>query len=431
VEPRIEFVNHASVVVDDGQGTRLLTDPWLDGHVFNNGWALLSRSAFGPADFESITHIWISHEHPDHFHPTTLKRIPEARRAQIVLLYQHAPDLAAAHEIKAFCAKLGFREFVELPARQHVSVGANLQILCRRHMWGDSWCHLRLPRGPGGRPWAIFNANDCEWETPAAGAHVFAELGPVDVLLMQFSYACWYPDRTARRREADRLIERLIMMTEASGARFVIPFASFVRFCHEDNGHMNDEMNKVHRAAEAIESRTPARAVALYPGDVWTLGHDPAGAEALRRYGEDYALAAGASLMRDNAGVPLDELERKLSAFWARHRTPDAAGSGPDLRLFLWDLQIAVEWCGTRLAVVAAPEADCDIALASSSLAFLFDARWGIATLGVNARYRLPARSRLPSLSAIELAVVRALGRRDWLVAGSVSTAAYGSVPEL
>ena len=59
---QIDFVNHASLVITHGS-VRLLSDPWLHGSAFNEGWALLSRTAFEAADFEDITHIWYSHEH--------------------------------------------------------------------------------------------------------------------------------------------------------------------------------------------------------------------------------------------------------------------------------------------------------------------------------------------------------------------------------
>ena len=301
---------------------------------------------------------------------------------------------------------------------------------CRPHMWGDSWCHLRVAARPGARAWTIFNANDCEWERPEVAEPVFAEVGPVDVLLMQFSYACWYPNRAARRREADRLIERLVMMTKASGARYVIPFASFVWFCHEENREINDEMNSIHRAAEAVATRTSARPVVLYPGDRWEIGADSDGAAALQRYAQDYERVKSQPAVRGKAPIALDDLRRKLTAFWDRNRLRgDEDPSGPDLRLFLRDLGTAALWKGAELAALDVPESGCDIALSTDSLAFLLDTRWGTSTLGINARYALPAGSRFESLSAIELAVVRALGRRHWLVAGPMETTAYGVVP--
>jgi UDP-MurNAc hydroxylase len=427
-EPTIEFVNHAAFVVDGGQGVRLLSDPWLDGLVFNRGWKLLSPSRFSEADFGSITHLWISHEHPDHFHPPTLKTIPATARARITVLSQ-SNDLAAGREVQAFCRTLGFREVIALPADRHVELGPDVSILSRHHMWGDSWCHLAL-RGAQ-RSSTLFNANDCEWETPEVGEKLFAEIGPVDVLLMQFSYASWYRDAAACRREADRLIERLVMMTRVSGARFVIPFASFISFCHVENRRLNEEMNTIHRAVEAVGMRTSARPIALYPGDRWTIGdsHDPA--SALGRYERDYERMKEAPPVVVAAPLTLQELRLKSSAFWSKNRGSASLPLPPlDLRVFVSDWGQAILWTGAELTLTGCAETDCDIGLAADSLAFLLDTRWGMGTLGINGRYQLPDGSRFQSLQEIELAIVRALGRRNWLIAGDVDTTAYGNVPE-
>jgi L-ascorbate metabolism protein UlaG (beta-lactamase superfamily) len=37
----IKFINHASVMFDLGE-VRILTDPWYQGLVFNDGWSLLN-----------------------------------------------------------------------------------------------------------------------------------------------------------------------------------------------------------------------------------------------------------------------------------------------------------------------------------------------------------------------------------------------------
>ena len=101
---QLDFVNHASLIVSHG-GVRLLSDPWLQGTSFNDGWALLSPSAFGPEDFEGITHIWYSHEHPDHFSPRCLALCPEALRPGIEVLFHASEDT----KIVRHCEGLGFR----------------------------------------------------------------------------------------------------------------------------------------------------------------------------------------------------------------------------------------------------------------------------------------------------------------------------------
>ena len=72
---KIQFVNHSSFIVEH-EGVRIISDPWLEGRVFNNGWDLISKSKFMYDDFKEIQYIWFSHEHPDHFFPPNLKLIP-------------------------------------------------------------------------------------------------------------------------------------------------------------------------------------------------------------------------------------------------------------------------------------------------------------------------------------------------------------------
>ena len=74
--PIITFVNHASVIFSY-EKINLITDPWLFGSAFNDSWDLISESKMQPKDFKNISHIWFSHEHPDHFSPSNLKKIPK------------------------------------------------------------------------------------------------------------------------------------------------------------------------------------------------------------------------------------------------------------------------------------------------------------------------------------------------------------------
>ena len=73
----IEFVNHASYIVNFND-KKLITDPWLEYRVFNEGWQLQCNSKFGYQDFKNIDFIWFSHEHPDHFMPRVIKKIPKS-----------------------------------------------------------------------------------------------------------------------------------------------------------------------------------------------------------------------------------------------------------------------------------------------------------------------------------------------------------------
>ncbi len=89
--PTIRWVNHASFVLNS-DGVAVLADPWLTGPAFNFGWSLLTPTSGAMPDFEAITHIWISHQHPDHFSPRDLRGIPPERKREITILYQMTRD---------------------------------------------------------------------------------------------------------------------------------------------------------------------------------------------------------------------------------------------------------------------------------------------------------------------------------------------------
>ena len=64
----LKFINHASVLISHGDKA-LLSDPWYQGDAFHKGWNLIHELEDDKIInlLNQVTHIWISHEHPDHF----------------------------------------------------------------------------------------------------------------------------------------------------------------------------------------------------------------------------------------------------------------------------------------------------------------------------------------------------------------------------
>ena len=120
----IEWVNHASFVVSSGR-IHLLTDPWIFGRAFNESWDLLVPSKFSIDDFSRITHIWFSHEHPDHFSPPVLSRIPEKTRKEICVLFQQTRD----QRVVSFCKKQGFG-VTELLDGESLDIAPDFRVTC-------------------------------------------------------------------------------------------------------------------------------------------------------------------------------------------------------------------------------------------------------------------------------------------------------------
>ena len=117
---QLEWVNHASFIVHSGSH-HLVCDPWIEGTAFNHGWKLISPTKFRYEDFDAITHLWVSHEHPDHFSPPNLKRIPEQFRRRIKFLFHPTRD----KRVLNVCEAMGFLT-QELPPWTDILVCAQL-----------------------------------------------------------------------------------------------------------------------------------------------------------------------------------------------------------------------------------------------------------------------------------------------------------------
>lgn len=145
----LEWVNHASFIVEHGP-IRLICDPWLGGTAFDHGWKHIVPTRFTHADFASITHIWMSHEHPDHFAPRDLKAIPTDIRARITMLYHSGVD----HRIGAFCRNAGFKEVHELRPGEWLPLSDEVRVRSEDAGSGDSWLAVRTPTQ------TLLNVND-------------------------------------------------------------------------------------------------------------------------------------------------------------------------------------------------------------------------------------------------------------------------------
>jgi hypothetical protein len=425
---KLEFVNHSSFVVDAGP-VRLLVDPWLDGTAFNDGWALLAPSAASGEDLGRVTHLWHSHEHPDHFSPATLRAIPEAARARITVLHQQTAD----GKVAGFCRRLGFREVIELPPDCWVALADGVEVRCEPWTSGDSWLALRTPEA------TVLNLNDCAILRPEEVASIRATVGPVDVLATQFSISAWdgNPEDAARLRSgAEAMLARMLTHVRGLEPRWTLPFASFVWFCHEENAALNAFHNRVGRAVAELRAQTRTEPLVLYPGDAWELGapHDPG--PALARWEREYDSLPSRPLVRAPR-VPEPELEA-LSRQWceqmrerlARLRARAASASGlfgalatlvalltlAEPQAFVWLADYDAAYCMslTRgLRRTRRRREGCDVELSSDSLGYAFRHLWGGETLLVNARFReLRPEARRALFDYFSLAAGRNRGER-------------------
>jgi len=385
---QIVWINHAGFDLRS-QGVRLVCDPWLEGQAFNDGWDLASPSSFRYSDFEGVDFIWFSHEHPDHFNPRNIKKIPENIRQNITVLFQRTKD----RRVAIFCEKAGFH-VRELADWERVHLKPGVFITCTT-VANDSFSFIETPQH------TYLNLNDCAPANPASYWPRIAKRirRPVDVLLTQFSYANWAGNpgetETMRRCAAEKRGWIDIQLRTFRPKQW-IPFASYVWFCRTENFHLNEGVNTIASIFSSYRGRGP-ECVVLYPGDVWAVGDSFASEQSVDRYMRDLASHAK-PLEFASASVALHDLEslcdrqqekiRRENGSWALGLLARSGVMKP-VNLFIRDLGLGITYSGLRgITNRNVPASQCHMELSSDSLADVFRFGYGSDTLMVNGRFR-------------------------------------------
>lgn len=417
---QLEWVNNASFILQSGS-VRLICDPWIEGTIFNGGWKLLSETKFRYQDFADITHMWISHEHPDHFSPPNLTRIPEECRRKITLLFHHTKD----RRVLKFCHTLGFQVY-EMPEHESVTLADDFRVVCGRQGLLDSWLAIYAE----GR--SLLNMNDCVFERRREWAQVGRIVGKVDVLLSQFSYANWVgnPDDFASHKEhADMKRAQLQAQIRLFRPEIYVPFASFIYFSHAENFFMNRAVNHVRDVYEFAAQELGVPTVVLYPGDRWQVGEPRDSSESIRKYELDFQRAM-AEPCETATSVPLTKLQTAAHAFIRKCAHKNKRVVLNSLRpsvVHLRDLGINVE-LSYRHGLAESNKGQPDIIMASDSLLYCLSNDWGGECLAINGRYevppgrnpqwffwifRVPAHNRIGTLVGLAF-VARVAIRKTW-----------------
>ncbi len=384
----ITFVNHASVIFSHKK-IRLMTDPWLFGSAFNNGWELLSESKFEIDDFQNITHIWFSHEHPDHFHPLVLSSIPETLRKNITILFQDTLD----HRVANKCRQLNFKEVIEMKPEEYISLSDDFKIKCVPNGTYDSWFYAIIDSKK------VLNINDCMVDSISQAKIVRKLTGDVDILLTQFGYASWVgdPDDVQLRKDASfEKLQRIKIQDDVFNPKFIIPFASFVKFSHIDNFYMNDEMNKIDDAEKFIKNQTNSTPIVLYPGDMWSGEEKIDNSFPITKYRIDYEKKL--RLNTTSKSIQFEELKTIANSYisnikkrnnWKIIKLLHIINFFKTTSVFIKDLNETYSFNlidGLQRYIL--DKSEVDIITDSDSLAFALSFDYGMDSLFVNARFR-------------------------------------------
>ncbi len=406
----IQFLNHASVLITAGDAS-VVSDPWYGSSAFDRGWDLLAPDPSLGELAAGARRIWISHEHPDHFSVDFFRsREPEAE-----ILFQKTRN----RRVASFLEKAGWR-VTECATGVPVAIGGGATLTVGPKDFYDSWS---LFEGGGAR---ILNLNDCSFRTPGELQRLRAAIGPIDVLLAQFSYAGWKggrDNRALREAAARERLDILALQAEVLRPRWVIPFASFVRFSHEDNAYLNDAVNSVEAAAEVLPDG--CEAIIMRPRDLWVVGEPWDSGPAIAFWRERKAEVPTAP--RHQVGAPVEapalavqaeawraRLAKRNWGIWIRLASlVPFVGALRPVAIRLTDLDAVVEVSAFAPLKLLDAGAPWHAAMASESLDFIFRNDFGYDTLVVNGRFeagpagfrRMTRTFALGSLNAMGLSL--------------------------
>jgi UDP-MurNAc hydroxylase len=408
--PEIIFVNHASVIFSYKK-IKLITDPWLFGSAFNNSWNLISKSKMQINDFKNITHIWFSHEHPDHFATWVLAEIPIEIRKKIVVLFQDTLD----HRVVVKCKELGF-SVIEMESNKFYELDKGFKIKCRPYMFYDSWSLLEI----NGKK--ILNINDCGIDNYTQSKYVHKFTGNVDLLLTQYGYAAKIGDPKdvdLRKAASKEKLNRIKIQAEVFNPKQIIPFASFIYFSHVDNSYMNNEVNKIRNVEQFIKENSNAEPIILYPGDKWFVSEKRDNIKSIELYEQDFNAEHG--FHENSPIIPLKELKHLAKMYnkkihdtnnWFLIKFFHSVSFFKTANIYLKDLKISVSFDlinGIQESNIS--KKDVDIITDSDSLAFALKFDYGSETIFVGARFRNSGGKALNFLRAFMIGTLNNNGR--------------------
>jgi UDP-MurNAc hydroxylase len=251
MQSAIRLINHASVKFEFDD-VKILTDPWYEGSVFHKGWKLIHQQTHEEIlnSILDVTHIYISHEHPDHFSPNFFlnKEISKILiNNNVKILFQETKD----KRVIKFLEKKGYT-VIEVLNNKFFYINKDVKIKIIKFGYIDSSLIIET------KDKKILNLNDCPLNKEDEIKKFKNKHGEFDILLSQFSYAAWKGGKensNYRKLAAKDKITTLIKQYEILNCNCVIPFASFIYFSNKLNNYMNDYINQPKKFYEEIKDK--------------------------------------------------------------------------------------------------------------------------------------------------------------------------------
>ena len=418
-ETKIEFINHASVLISYGK-IGILSDPWYFSSVFHKGWRLIHENQMDyiKSVFSKTSHIYISHEHPDHFNPKFLleKSIKDLIiKNNIIFIFQETKDKRVVNFLKknSFIVKeCKLNKIVKLNDNEKVDIKIS------RHDFYDSSIAIFTPDQK------ILNLNDCPLKEKNDIEDFKKKHGVFDVLLTQFSYAAWKgSEKNVKLRQlaAKEKIDAIISQSKILNCKHVIPFASFIYFSNKMNFYMNDSVNKPIEVQKKLKSEN-IDAIIMAPGEIQNSQNLKQKTQSLEFWTSKYNLI-GKNLELEEYSKSVDLIELNLN--FENYKTKIMKKNSKILISFLnkisflnifQDIIIYLEDHKKNYVfsifkgLKETSKSSYDISMHSESLLFIFKNEFGFDTLTVNGCFQTDSENFSKVTKTLALGSLNAMG---------------------
>jgi hypothetical protein len=264
---RIQTICHSAFLCSS-DGTNILVDPWIKDRVFMGGWALCPEPLPSVIDdLPPVQYIYLTHEHPDHFHPGSLKSLLSgpARGARLFI-----PKFMTSRFVDRLRATFPDTDVREMAHGRRYRADA-ISLWSYQYRNDDSSLVLCDNRG-----FTVVNSNDT-FAKGRALAEIRGAHGQPDVLLNQFSISNAYPYGYADYPEAPDefpwqqkdLAEYCVELVRFLQPKVWVPYHSFVEFCRPENAYLNKGKTSLDQICRLVGPHAGStRVQAMYPGDV-------------------------------------------------------------------------------------------------------------------------------------------------------------------
>ncbi|MGW4089063.1 Rieske 2Fe-2S domain-containing protein [Nocardia sp. NPDC004750] len=323
---QITSVGHAGFHIRTAAGS-ILCDPWVNPAYFGSWFPFPDNTQLDWDELGACDFLYVSHLHRDHFDAKTLAEHVN-KDATVLLPDYPVPDLRRELE------QLGFHKFFETEDSVKHTVtgpGGDLDVMI---------IALRAPAdGPIGDSGLVvsdgettcFNMNDAR---PVDMDVLQDAFGHVDIHLLQYSGAIWYPmvyDIPARtksnfgKQKRQRGMDRARSYIEQVGATWVVPSAGPPVFLDDELRYLNDDRGDEGNIfpdqkvfLEQMEIHGNAGGILMIPGSV----ADVRGAELTLTHPSDPAE------IYDNKAEYIERMARRLAPVLEAEKATWERGDG-------------------------------------------------------------------------------------------------------